>query len=200
MKHLGLLFIVLLVTLCITTVSVPAQQTPKLQTPVLITSCGQSPGPLQVKLFAVRLKLEHTYAAQVTADDLGAKKKEGKSYKCLIIVTGSSLKGMGAAGVSIQDEIERTRKLIAEAKKQGIKVVGAHIEGMVRRAQGAGGGDNTDELSIDAVCPLADVLLVRQEGNQDGRFTTIAQNKNIPIVAYTKVSELEGAMKTLFGK
>ncbi len=84
---------------------------------------------------------------------------------------------MGAAGISIEDELARTSALIAEAKSQGMTVVGAHIEGMKRRAQGASTGDNTDEQSIDAVAPNSDLLVIKKEGNSDGRFTTISERQ-----------------------
>ena len=54
-----------------------------------------------------------------------------------------------AAGISKDDEIDRTSKLIEEARSQGITIIGAHIGGIKNRAQGAAVGDNTDELSID---------------------------------------------------
>ncbi len=75
-----------------------------------------------------RLKIDFEYNALATAADLAAKKKEDKPYKSVIIVTGASLKGMGAAGVSVDDELARTKALIEEARKQGITVIGSHIE------------------------------------------------------------------------
>jgi len=89
--------------------------------------------------------------------------------------------------------------LITEAKRQGITVVGAHHEGMARRAQGAAPGDNSDELSIDAVCPYSDLLLVKQEGNEDGRFTAISEEKGLPLVEYVKNQELSDVLRRLFG-
>ncbi len=167
--------------------------------PVLLASCGQSPGPVKIEVFLKRLKLDHTYLPRATANDIIEKKKGGTPYKSVIIVTGASLKGMGAAGVSINDEIDRTKALINEAKKQGIKVIGAHIEGMARRAQGAAAGDNSDELSIDAVCPQSALLLIRKDGDEDGRFTKISKSKNIPMISFDKNMELENLLKTLFG-
>ena len=172
----------------------------KLGQPVLLTSCGQSPGPLKFKVFFGRLGTDYVYNMQASASDLAAKKKDGKPFKSLIIVTGASLKGMGAAKVSMEDELDRVKKLIAEAKKQGIKVVGAHVEGMERRAQGAAPGDNSDEQSIDAVCPQSDLLLVRKDGDEDKRFTAISSGKKIPLVTFEKNMELSDVLKTLYQK
>jgi hypothetical protein len=172
-----------------------AQAAPKADTPVLVTSCGQSPGPLKITVFLKRLGIEHDYKSDATPQDLGAKK-----YKTVIIVTGASLKGMGADGVSMKDELTRTDALIAAAKKANIKMIGAHIEGMARRSQGASAGDNSDEQSIDAVCPRAQILLIRKDGDEDGRFTTISKKQNIPMLVFDKNLEIEGVLKTLFGK
>jgi hypothetical protein len=168
---------------------------PKAQPPVLVTSCGQSPGPLKLTVFLKRLGIEHDYKSDATEKDLASKK-----YRTLIIVTGASLKGMGAAGVSMKDELARTAAIIDAAKKGGVLLIGAHIEGMARRSQGAEAGDNSDEQSIDAVCPRAQALLVRKDGDADGRFTAIAKKQNIPIITFEKNLEIEGVLKTLFGR
>ncbi len=170
----------------------------KAELPVLITSCGQSPGPMKLKVFAKRLKLDHVYNLQAAAQDLIAKNKEGNPFKSVIIVTGASLKGMGAAGISIEDELARAKGLIEEARKQGIMVIGSHIEGMARRAQGAAPGDNSDELSIDTVCPNSDLLIIRKDGDADGRFTTISKSKNIPMIVFEKNMELKDVLTNLF--
>lgn len=178
---------------------------PDVRLPVLITSCGQSPGPIMLKVVFMRLKLEYEPKAYevielATAEDLKAMKEADTPYKSLIIVMGASLKGMGAAGISIDDELARTSKLIEEAHRQGITIIGAHIEGMKRRAQGATVGDNTDELSIDAVAPKSDLLVIIKGGNADGRFTTIANEKNIPMIEAEKTLDLLSEFKNLFKK
>jgi hypothetical protein len=71
---------------------------------------------------------------------------------------------------------------------------------MKRRAQGAAAGDTTDEQSIDAVAPNSDILVVLKEGNADGRFTTIAQAKKIPLVEFEKTVDLIPALEKLFAK
>jgi hypothetical protein len=173
----------------------PSAQAPKPSEPVLLTSCGQSPGPMSLKVFMGQLGIQHEYKDRAVPADIASKK-----FKTLIIVTGSSLKGMGAAGVSIEDELKRTEALIAEAKKQGVLLIGAHVEGMARRAAEAAPGDNSDEQSIDAVCPKAKMLIVRKDGDSDGRFTKISQAAKIPMLGYTKNLELKDLLKTLFAK
>jgi hypothetical protein len=120
--------------------SLSAEQTeaPEAELPALVTSCGQSPGATMLKVIFMRMKLEHPPKAYeinmlASADDLKSAKNAGTPYKSLIIVMGASLKGMGAAGISMDDEISRTEELIAEANNQGIKIIGAHIEGIKRR-------------------------------------------------------------------
>lgn len=173
---------------------------PSAQLPVLLTSCGQSPGPERVKFFLSRLALEHDFQAQATAQQLVAAQQAGKPFKAVIIVTGASLKGMGAAGVSMPQELTRTAALIAEANRQGITVIGAHVEGMARRAQNAAPGDNSDEQSIDAVMPKAAFMIVRKDGDEDGRFTRLTQSTRIPLLLFEKNMELGDLLSGIFGK
>lgn len=181
--------------------SLAAQEPPfTAQTPILLTSCGQSPGPSLVKAFLGRLGLEHELVELARAEDLVAAQRGGKPYKSLIVVTGASLKGMGAAGVSMADELARINALLAEAKRQGISIIGAHVEGMARRAQGAAPGDTSDEQSIDAVMPKAQVMVVRADGNEDGRFTALAQAHGIPLILFEKNLEMGDVFGRLFGK
>lgn len=163
--------------------------------PVLVTSCGQSNGPTTIKIVLQRLKLAYDIEPLATPETLRA-----KPYKTLIITMGASLKGMGAAGIQIEDELARTAALIAEARKQGVKIIGAHIEGMKRRSQGAAAGDTTDEQSIDAVAPNSNILLVYKEGNSDGRFTVISQAKKIPLVEFEKTIDLIPTLEKLFAR
>lgn len=166
------------------------------ETPVLLTSCGQSPGPTYVKVFLNRMGVDHELNEQATAQDLQDAQAAGNPFKSLIIVTGASLKGMGAAGVSMREELMRTEALMAEARSQGMTIIGAHVEGMTRRAQGAAPGDNSDEQSIDAVMPNSDVMVVRQDGDEDRRFTILSETEGVPLVLFEKNMEMGDA----FGK
>jgi len=178
-----------------------AQEAPaQAELPILLTSCGQSPGPERMRFFLKRLEMEHEFLEQATAQDLIDAMEAGNPYKSIIIVTGASLKGMGAAGVSIKEELARTAALIAEADRQGITIIGAHVEGMSRRAQGASPGDNSDEMSIDAVCPNSDFMIVRQDGNEDRRFTIISENNFIPLILFEKNMELGDVLESVYNR
>jgi hypothetical protein len=147
-----------------------------------------------------KLKLAYDIDPLATAATLQAKAQAGTPYKSVIIVMGASLKGMGAAGISIDDELARASALIAEARKQGIKIIAAHVEGLKRRSQGAAAGDTTDEQSIDAVAPNSNLLLVYKEGNADGRFTAISQGKGIPLIEFEKMMDLVPTLEKLYSK
>jgi hypothetical protein len=97
------------------------------------------------------------------------------------------------------DELARTAALLEEARRQGLTVIGAHVEGMARRAQGASPGDNSDELSIDAVMPGADFMIVRQDGDEDRRFTLISERHGVPLVLFEKNMELGELLTRVFG-
>ncbi len=172
----------------------------KSEGPVLITSCGQSPGPIAIKYLLKKAKVDYKVVEMATPADLKKKHKSGKEFKTLVITMGASMKGMGAAGIEIEDEINRTKELIAEARKLKIKIIGAHVGGMGRRSQGAAEGDNTDELSIDTVAPNSDLLLLWADGNSDGRFTKISKEFKIPMVEREKKTALSEPLKKIFSK
>ena len=178
---------------------------PKTNLPVLVTSCGQSTGPVRIKAIFKRMGFEagpQTYVIGdfATTEDLRTAKESGTPFHTLMVVMGTSLKGMGAAGISIDDEIDRASKLMEEARQQGMTIIAAHIGGMKNRAQGAAVGDNTDELSIDAVAPKSDLLIVIKEGNADRRFTIISQDKGIPMIEVEKLLDLIAEFEKLFKK
>ena len=206
MKHRPVWIAVIIIIFSIPSLPLTAgAETPTPELPVLITSCGQSPGPAMLKMIFMRAKLQHEPVAYVVNElaapqELIDKKDAGQPYKTLIIVMGASLKGMGAAGISIEDELARAAALIKEARNQGMTVIGAHIEGMKRRAQGAAVGDNTDEQSIDAVAPNADLLLIHKEGNEDNRFSIISKSKGIPMIEVEKNLDFIPEIKKLFAK
>lgn len=142
-----------------------------LEGPYIITTCGQSPGAVMMNMVAMQEGLTSVNDNALTAEALNT-----DEYKTLIITTGTSMKGMGAAGTDVNAEIERCVNLINTAKEAGLTIVGAHIEGMARRT------DSSDAASIDAVMELADVILVIEESDSDGFFTKYAEDNNKQLV------------------
>ncbi len=71
---------------------------------------------------------------------------------------------------------------------------------MSRRSQGAAAGDNSDEQSIDAVCPKADFMIVKKDGDSDGRFTTLSKGHDVPLVMFELNTEISDVLKEVFKK
>ncbi|NLL49010.1 MAG: hypothetical protein GX249_10545 [Firmicutes bacterium] len=163
-----------------------------LEGPIAVTTCGQSPGALMAGMVFMRAGLESHHDDLLTAAMLQEKAAQGEGFRALFISTGTSMKGMGAAGTDINDEIDRITALIAEAKKQGIYIMGAHIEGSARRV------DHTDQLSIDAVCQDADMLVVIESSDEDGYFTNLAAERNVPLLKVKEALHLVEPLKDLF--
>ncbi len=99
-----------------------------------------------------------------------------ENAKTLVITTGTSGKGMGAAGTDVNNEIERCTAVAMKAKEMGMTVVCAHIEGMSRRT------DSSDQASIDAILPLADIIVCVEDSNSDNYFSDYAEDNDIPII------------------
>ncbi len=190
------LVLVLTLSLCLglSLISFAAQQPeiPTVETPLMVTTCGQSPGALMIWVLSKQIKLPCDRKDLLTAEDLKAKAEEGNPYKTLIITTGTSMKGMGAAGVDIDYEVARIEAIIEEAKKEGILIIGAHIEGMARRV------DATDAASIATVIPESKLLLIREDSNEDGYFTKAAEEQGIPIITFKETLDLTDIFKQLF--
>ena len=161
---------------------------PTCELPLLITTAGQSPGAVTVSVLCKRNKIDSDFLNLVKAEDLTS-----KSYKTLIITMGTSGKGMGAAGIDINDELDRIEKLIEEARKQNMLIIGMHIEGEARRTGHC-------EKSIDLVAPRVDYLIIRSDGNKDGRFDLIAKESNIPMTIIEGTIELNDLLKGIFLK
>lgn len=153
------------------TPAAPADFDGKLQSPFIVTSCGQSPGAVMLNMVATQAGFSSTNDNSLSASTFSA-----GDAKTLIITTGTSGKGMGAAGTNVDDEIARCTDLIAAAREAGLTICCAHIEGMARRT------DNSDQASIDAIMSLADVVLIIEESDSDGLFTNYTNEHNIPLL------------------
>jgi hypothetical protein len=133
----------------------------------LVTSSGQALDAFTVKTMLTRSGVANTYDPVATVEQLDG-------IKTLIIAFGASIKGFGAAGITAETEMERTRTLLAEAETRGIKVVGVHIGGTERR-------EGLSEQFVQLVANEADALVVWKAGDEDGFFTKAAADRGIPL-------------------
>lgn len=207
--------IVMLVLVAMTLSSpvVAADPIPEAKMPLLISSAGQGNGALVATALGDRVKLPYDYCDIPTAKDLacgvglegfaegiGAHREikstapKGTPYKTVILVMGASLKGMGASGLSLNQEIARLKDVSKYCNDNGIMLVGMHVEGKAMR--GKPGSDN--ETIIDAVAPLCDYLIVMKASNFDGKFTDIGARENIPVSVALRTSEIQAIFQTMF--
>jgi hypothetical protein len=156
-----------------------AAEVPELEGPYIVTTCGQSPGAVMISMTAMQVGMKVTYNNTLVAEDLMP-----DEFKTLIVTTGTSMKGMGAAGTDVEAEIERCLNIIIAAKEAGMVVVGAHIEGMARRT------DSSDAASIEAIMKEADIILIIEDSDSDGFFTQYAQENEKPMIVVKNALEI----------
>lgn len=176
LKVSGILFL-----LAAMSISVLAQD---FQQPILISSAGQSADVKLVNLLASREKLDATVLPGATSADL-------TNMKTLMIVPGFSSKGLGAAGISQEDEMTRVKTLVTAANKAEIPVLLVHIGGNARRR---GQSDAFNEL----VANNAKQMIVVVQGNEDNFFSDIATANDTPLKLVNSISEAGAPLGELF--
>lgn len=191
--------------------------TPKGEYPILTTSAGQSSDINTVNIILEEAGIKFDYCDVPDLDlvksgvGLGDKQsdegfhvemhtdlskyKKGTAYKTVVFAIGASLKGMGASGLTIADEIKRVNSIIQYCKKNKVFIIALHVGGVSKR--GAASGDN--ERMIDAVAPFADYLIVVQDSNKDGRFTKISQKNKKPFTEVENALAIVEIFQKTFG-
>lgn len=154
------------------------------EVPVAMTAPGQSPEIAIVSFLARRINFE-------IKTDYFLKPEGLNGIKTLIIIIGGSGKGLGEAGVDIEEEIERAKNLITVAKEKGIKIIGMHLGGETRRGA-------KSQIMIELITPKVDYVVVREDGNKDGIFTKICLENKIPLTEIEKTLQVTDVLKALF--
>lgn len=162
----------------------PREDLPRFELPNLITSAGQSADVQMASVLAKRAGLDFTLNKTAVVKDL-------EGMKTLTLVLGASLKGLGAAGIDVEQEKDRVRTLILEAKKRGIPLLCLHLGGEARR------GQLTDQL-VTEFLPYSRMVIIVRSGNQDGFFSKICGEKNIPLVEVDKTVDVVNPLKAAF--
>lgn len=155
------------------------------EAPVLVTSFGQSTDGSMIEQVMKRLKtVSYAYNPTATGADLDG-------VKTVVIAVGNSTKGLGAAGISQEQETARAKEFMAAVEKKGVKVILCHIGGATRR------GSLSDAFA-DMVLPLSSYMVVKEDGNEDSKFTSYASLNSIPITLVYGSKDTVDAFRLIF--
>ncbi len=153
--------------------------------PILITSIGQSADVSMLDALMKKVGNEYTFDATASAEEVAG-------YKTVILACGASSKGLGAAGISQEEEIARAEAIVKTCKDNGITVIAAHLGGAARR------GALSDKFN-DMALSCASYILVVEEGNDDGKFTDAATDKGVPVTLLHSIADALTPLTDIFG-
>lgn len=152
--------------------------------PILVTSFGQSADVAMLKALFAKTEIEITYDPVAVSDVIG-------DYKTIVIAAGASTKGLGAAGIKPEEELNRAQAIVDYAVANDIKIIVAHLGGSSRR------GDLSDQF-IDIAVSEASGLIVVANGNEDGYFNSVSEEKSIPLAVVETISSVVTPLEEAF--
>jgi len=155
--------------------SIPSLEGPVGSEPLMLTSMGQSADVQMVKALLDRTDLTYEFDPLVEAGGL-------EGVETLVLVIGGSSKGLGAAGIRAEDELDRAEALIGNAMELKIPIIAMHVGGEARR------GDLSDSFILAGI-PAADLIIIVAGGDSDGLFTELAQTHQIPLQMVDSISQ-----------
>jgi hypothetical protein len=158
----------------------------KFEQPVLLTSAGQSADVTIAGMLFKKANIQAKSLPQAKTTDL-------EGVKTLVVVAGFSSKGMGAAGISREQELTRVKSLLAAAQEKKLKVVTLHLGGKARR------GNQSDDFNKMAA-EASSYLLVVKQGDEDQFFSKIAAEKKIPFDLVDKIADAIQPVGKVFAK
>ena len=156
------------------------------ETPAILTSIGQSADVDIVSTLCERAGVTVETNATITADDLTA------DTKTLLLAVGGSSKGLGAAGIDEEQELDRTDALLSKAEELGITVVAMHTGGSASRG-------TLSDAFIQPAFAAADIAVVVSEGDGDGFMAGILAENSTPSAFVEQAADCLATLQTLFG-
>ena len=151
---------------------------------VYLTTIGQSDFDTVANL------IDKTARKDVVKNNL-LKAADVEDGSVVILVVGSSTKGLGSAGTDINEENVRAEAFAKAAKENKFSIVLVHVGGEQRR------GAQADPI-IRTVVPAAKLVMVVKTGNADGLFNTLA-GATIPCYSYTKATQMVKPFQAMLG-
>lgn len=152
--------------------------------PVLISPAGQSAEGFMIRTICRRLGIDVRYTPQATADSMNG-------AKTLLLVAGGSSKGLGAAKVNEEDEMNRINSIVKAAKKANMKIVTFHIGGKARR------GPLSDGFN-GVAAEGAELIVVKKPGDDDQFFKKIADKNKATYKSIDQAAETMTILKEMF--
>lgn len=152
--------------------------------PALVTSGGQSADYQMIATVMEKQDMDFTTNNLATSADLG-------DAKTLIVVVGGSSKGLGAAGIDADGELERLDELMTAAKDAGLSIIAMHTGGEARR------GDLSDKF-ITPVFNMADYAIVVSSGDSDGMMNDLCAGNGIPMDKIDSISDVVTVLPAAF--
>ena len=164
--------------------------------PMLITNAGQGPGGKMARLLVsqtktIILNTDYFYKSEPVEKDL-----KDLPYKALMVVIGSSDKGLGASGITIEQEIARLQRIVKTAKDMKLPIIAVLLEKDKRSTVAT----NPNERCIDTICPYADWMIVVKDGNTDKRFDKLKEKYKIPLTLIDNAIDFTSLCKQVFVK
>jgi len=153
--------------------------------PILVTSAGQSADDMILKVL-----LDRQFETAVERNPL-AQVIDLEDINTLVLVVGVSNKGLGSAGINLDQEKDRITSLLDEAKSKDCYVILVHIGGPARRGAGS------DEVA-KIVAPYADSIIVSAESNQDQFFDNLGSTNNVSVTIVDSRNEAATAIANIF--
>lgn len=192
-KMVPIVVLSILLTVSIFTIAMAEDEATKpeevsFQEPVTIVSLGQSPGAVIAKVLFQQAGIEFTYLEEreisAFTDNLP---------NTFVPVLGASNKGLGAAGIKIEEEISWGNELFDVAEENSIPILLMHVEGEARR------GDISDQL-INHFAPEADLVIIKESADKDNIFTDLCSENDIPLVSKEKGLDIVPELEELFNQ
>ena len=166
--------------------------------PFLLTAAGQGPGSKQLRLL-INLSKAFVLGEDFYLEDEPLPRldeiKSGK-YEVVVAVIGTTDKGLGASGITIEDEIDNLEEVIALCQEMNIPIIAVHIEQDKRSTIPTNG----NERIIDLVCPVSEWMIVLRASNSDGRFDAISAEYGIPLTIVDSALEFSQLCQQIFVK
>ena len=153
---------------------------------LLITSAGQSNDLKIARQIFIRAGMENPQVdALIEADSL-------KDIETLVLVVGGSSKGLGQAQDATDIELARITALLEKAHEQRLNLLCMHLGRESRR------GALSDKF-ITPVAAVSSQMIVLAGGNEDGLFSKINEENNIPLIVAVDFVDVIEHVNRLFG-